>query len=270
MPYYLADVAEHGSLEEAIYGEILVPGAKLRDEPRFLLSQESKIREADIYFAVLRAISDGKNKPNEIATHLQREPKSIRNFLDALIEIGLVEKRYPITQATRKNFILDIKDPFLRFWFEFVAPFVSRLEDRDSARAHLTNTVMPNLDKFVSMPGFEEICRQWAVAEYDDAAAMGSWWGSIRQMVDGDRRNKQFEVDVVGIDHLATPVILGSCKWTNSPQGMSELKKLKTVQNHLDAPDAKLLFFSRSNVDTGIEQAASSNPNIRIVSPQEL
>jgi len=270
MPYYLVDVAGHGSLEEAIYREVLIPGAKLREEPKFLLSQESKIRDSDAYFSTLRAIANGKTTPNEISQHIQKENKSVRNFIDALIEIGLVERRYPVTHVTGKKFHLGIKDPFLRFWFEFVAPFESRLVDREKAKAHLEKTIMPGLDKFVSVPGFEEVCRQWTETHFDNVGSIGSWWGSIRETEGGERRNKAYEVDVAGIDASGIPVVLGSCKWTSSSHPGAELKKLKTVRSHLEAPDAHLLFFSRNRVDDSIEVAASDSPNIRIVSVSEL
>jgi len=273
MPYYLAGANQATSLKDAIFQEILVPGAKLREEPTFLLAQESKIRDADVYRSVLRAIAEGKTSSNEVSQRIGRARQVTGHYLDSLEEIGLIFKRFPVTQTLAGNrYFWEIKDPFLRFWFRFVAPHESRLVERKRAKKHLSETVMPELDEFVSIPGFEEVCRQWAEEKFDEIASIGNWWSSRKERQGGgERRNVSYEVDVMGIDSTSTPVVLGSCKWSSSKHPVDELRKLKVVRDEiLEVPDARLLFFSRSDVSDELRAEAEKDPLIQVVTISEL
>src|SRR4029077_1694646 len=59
VPYYLKEIDPAKPLSEAILRAVLYPDGLLRDEPRFLLSQESRLRDVDTYMSCLRAISAG-------------------------------------------------------------------------------------------------------------------------------------------------------------------------------------------------------------------
>jgi AAA+ ATPase superfamily predicted ATPase len=271
MPYYLVDLIDAGSIRQAILDQILAPGAKLRDEPTFLFAQESKIRDADRYRSIVRAVTRGDTAPNEVAQRTGIERSNLNHYLDLLYEMEILAKRFPVTeQGAARSFRLEVTDPFLRFWFTFVGPYESRLIDFDRAERHLDDTVMPGLDDFVSIPAFEEICREWTVDNFSNVASIGSWWGSVKERTPEGPRNIQREVDVAGIDADGKPIILGSCKWTNSQHPHAELAKLERVREILKCPEAKLLFFSRSGADPKLTKAAKADPTIKIVDLPDL
>ncbi len=100
------------------------------DEPRFLRMQE--VREPTNYFSLLRALAGGKTRPNEIAqASSMGDRTTVVRYLDTLREMGLVERRLPITETaphkSRKG-SYRIRDPFICFWFRFVFPNRSDLE----------------------------------------------------------------------------------------------------------------------------------------------
>jgi hypothetical protein len=271
MPYYLVDLIDAGSIRQAIFDQILAPGAKLRDEPTFLFAQESKIRDADRYRSIVRAVTRGDTTPNEVAQRTGIERSNLNHYLDLLYEMEILAKRFPATDLNAaKSFRLEVTDPFLRFWFTFVGPYESRLIDFDRAERHLDGTVMPGLDDFVSNPAFEEICREWTLDNYREVASVGSWWGAVKERTPEGPRNIQREVDVAGIDANGGPIVLGSCKWTNSPHPYAELEKLKRVRAILRCPEAELLFFSRSGADPKLTEAAEADPTIKLVGLPEL
>lgn len=270
MPYYLTGLENTDSLRQAILEQVLSPGAKLRDEPTFLFSQESKIRDADRYRSVVRAVARGDTSPNEVAQRVGVDRSNIDHYLDLLYEMDILEKRFPVTdRAAAKNFHLAVSDPFLRFWFTFVGPYESRLLDPNRAERHLDETVMPRLDDFTSSPAFEEICREWTIDAYPQIASVGSWWGSTKERTPEGPRNVRREVDVLGVNADGDPVVLGSCKWTASPHPVGELEKLKRIREILKVPDATLLLFSRTGVDRDLAQAAESN-QVTVVGLKEL
>jgi len=105
-----------------------------------------------------------------------------------------------------------ITDPFLRFWFRFVAPYESRLQSRAAARLHRGETVLPALEHFVSRDAFEEVCQRWALEHVPQAVEVGRWWGSKRTCTPDGLRTRRYEADVAVADADGRFVALGSCK----------------------------------------------------------
>ncbi len=242
VPYYLKEIDPAAPLAEAIRRAVLYPDGLLREEPRFLLSQESRLRDQATYMSCLRAIAGGDTRLNQIAQRLGKQrAEEARPFLELLEEMGLVQRRYPVTRASGKRVIYAISDPFLRFWFRFVAPRESRLATRAQADRYLADSVLPQLDKFVSEEAFERVCQEWLGHELEDAAEVGWWWGSIRRREDGRLRSRAYEADAVTVDAAGRVIALGSCKWPaagndDHAHSAAELAKLETIREELGLP----------------------------------
>lgn len=276
VPYYLNEIVADESLEQTILRSALFPDGLLREEPRFLLSQESRIREMDNYMSALRAIAAGKTRLHEIAQHLGRSGgEEARPFLEILEQMELVERRYPVNQASGRKVYYAISDPFLRFWFRFVSGKVSRLHIREDARAYLGAGVMPNLDKFVSEDGFERVCQDWALRNITGAADAGQWWGSIRRSEDGRQRSRRYEADVAVVGESGSVVALGSCKWADSTtpdhqHPTAELDKLETIRTELGVPEAKLLFFDRVGFSRRLQELSLAREDVELVHTRDM
>ena len=274
IPYYLKEVDPDQPLSEAIRRAVLYPDGLLREEPRFLLSQESRLREQATYMSCLRAIAGGDTRLNEIAQRVGRSASDVRAFLEVLEEMGLVQRRYPVTQASKKRVVYTVVDPFLRFWFRFVAPRESRLATRRDADRYLEDSVLPALDKFVSEDAFERVCQAW-LAEETGAAEVGWWWGSIRRREDGQLRNRPYEADAVAVDADGRVIALGSCKWPEeaNPEHLheaGELGKLETIREELEAPGAALYFFDRTGFSPRLRELAAERDDIHLVLAGDL
>ena len=275
VPYYLKEIDPAQPLREAIRRAVLYPDGLLRDEPRFLLSQESRLRDVDTYMSCLRAISAGVTRLNAIAQRIgKRRSEEARPFLETLEEMGLVERRYPVTRASGRRVSYAITDPFLRFWFRFVAPRESRLHSREQADRYLEEAVVPELDKFVSEDAFERICQEWLGREVDGAAKAGRWWGPIRRREEGKLRSRTYEADAVAVDERGEVIALGSCKWPAAgsvhEHGAEELDKLEVIRNELDAPRAGLYFFDRTGFSPRLRELAAERDDVRLVPTGEL
>jgi AAA+ ATPase superfamily predicted ATPase len=276
IPYYLKEIDPEQPLAETIRRSILYPDGLLREEPRFLLSQESRLRDQSTYMSCLRAIAGGDTRLNQIAQRIGKtRSEEARPFLEILEEMGLVERRYPVTLSSGKKVSYAIVDPFLRFWFRFVAPRESRLGTRAQADRYLEESVLPQLDKFVSEDAFERVCQDWLARQLDDAVEVGWWWGSIRGREDGELRSRAYEADAVAVDATGKVLALGSCKW---PQAGSEshlhstveLKKLETIREELNAPDALLYCFDRLDFSPALRELEAERDDIRLVSADQL
>jgi len=239
-----------------------------------LLDQE--LGDASGSFSVLRAIAAGQTRVAQIAarTGISGGSSRVSQMLDVLQRLWLVEKQLPVTvtnpERSRQSFY-RIADPYLRFWFRFVLPSQARLVDPEGARRHLERRVLPELARFVSAPAFEEVCQEW-LRGATDAAAVGWWWGTVREMRGAALRNVDRELDAAAIDDDGRVVAIGSCKWTAGPLPTSELTKLEALSSHLaqgrEPPD--LYFFSRAGFDQGLTSAAEGDERVHLVRPADL
>jgi AAA+ ATPase superfamily predicted ATPase len=283
VPYYLEALDPAANLAENIERHVLAPDGLLRQEPRFLFSQHSDLREDGVYFSILRAIAAGRTRRNEIAARVGRSDGAMGQLLERLVEMGLVRRVYPVTvlNPDRTRLVrFAIDDPFLRFWFTFVHPYESRLHRRADAKHHLDGLVLPGLDAFVSKPAFEQICQSW-LREEIGAANAGWWWGNVKEMTNGGPRNIQRELDAVAVDHEGVVLALGSCKWTTGVMSSGEKAQLRRLAGHLvsvtrkpanasDPPEPDLYLFSRSGFDRKLAQEAREDPKCHLVEVDEL
>ncbi len=274
MPYYLvAHVRDDARLAENILDLILKSDGLLHEEARLLLDIE--LPDANAYFSVLRAIAAGQTRVNQIGRRTGiGDTSRVSQMLDQLQRLWLVRKEIPVTvrnpERSRQSFY-RIVDPYLRFWFRFVLPAQGRLADAEGAERHLEGRVLPQLDEFVSSPAFEEVCQAWLRRE-TDAAAVGWWWGKVREMQAPGLRDIDRELDAVAIDDDGEAIALASCKWTDGPMPASERAKLEALAAHLrPAGEPPALFlFSRSGFEQPLREAATHDPRLRLVTPEEL
>jgi AAA+ ATPase superfamily predicted ATPase len=273
-PYYLEAFDPGDSLHDNIVRVVLAPDGLLREEPRFLFSQHTDLRDGGVYFSILRAVAAGRTRRNEIAARIQRSDDATGKLLDKLIDMGLVHRVHPVTVLNperTKTVRFAIDDPFLRFWFHFVLPFEGRLRTASDARRHLSHRIAPELDEFVSEPVFEQICQQWLRREVD-AAAAGWWWGSVKERTPDGPRNVSREVDAVAIDDDGAVLALGSCKWTDGALPLNQKTLLERLVPHVrragESPD--LFFFSRSGFAQELVAEAERDPRLHLVGAEEL
>ncbi len=272
IPAYLTQWDSRESVLTNVEQRILNPASYLYLEPQFLLREE--LQEPRNYFALLQAIAQGRTRLNEIsqATGMERGPAS--RYLAILQDLHLVERRVPVTERQpdkSRRGLYRLRDPFLAFWFRFVAPYFSTLEVGHTAP--IARLVADELSQFTG-PVFEDLCRDW-IAEQAALQRLpfipqriGAWW------------NNEEEIDLVAVGEDA--LLAGECKWTNRPVGTNILDDLKRKAHVLVAsernarmtgPSASALalhyaLFARA-FTPGLE-AVARDEGILLVRPDDL
>lgn len=268
IPAYLTQWDGRQSLLANIEQRILNPASYLYLEPQFLLREE--LQEPRNYFALLQAVAQGKTRLNEIsqATGMERGPAS--RYLATLQDLQLIERRVPVTESQpdkSRRGVYRLRDPFLAFWFRFVAPHISTLERGHTAP--IAQLVSDGLSHFVGLV-FEDLCRDW-VAEQAARQQLpfilqriGSWW------------NNEEEVDLVAMSDEA--LLLGECKWTNRPVGTNILDDLKRKGHALlvsekrtqsTKPQVHYALFARAGFTSGLHDVARAE-GVLLVGPDDL
>ncbi|MBM3676801.1 MAG: ATP-binding protein, partial [Actinobacteria bacterium] len=269
MPYYLEQFDERLPLEENLLQAMLYRSGVLHEEAKLLLHEE--LPEPQKFFSILRAIANGATRHNQIAQRTGVRNSALHNALGLLRELYLVRRKVPVTAANpdrTKQTSYEITDGYLRFYFRFMHPFESRLKNDADAGQHLRQTILPNLDEFVSRPTFEEVCQEYLRAA-EGAAAVGSWWGQVRQ---GSKWISR-ELDGVALDGDGNAIAIASCKWTSAQAGVAEEALLTRLETELPktGPPVRHYFFSKSGFDSPLTALAAADPNrIRLVAPGDL
>jgi AAA+ ATPase superfamily predicted ATPase len=263
IPAYLQHFDDRKSIFENIERHILDRNSFLYLEPQFLLREE--LRDPRNYFAILQAIAHGRTRPNQIAQSIGETGSLVSRYLVVLQELHFVKRRVPITEKrpekSRKG-TYRLSDPFLRFWFRFVAPSMHTLDIGDTG--YVLKNVKSELPKYIG-PVFEDICRDW-VRERGARGELpftpervGAWWV------------KDQEIDVVA--YQKDTALVGECKWSTTPVGLNILEELKRKAGTL-AHDARwkeihLALFSRSGFTPDLLDVAKQG-EVLLIGPEEL
>jgi hypothetical protein len=189
----------------------------------FLLIGDVIRRETQTYEAILRAIAGGKHTPQEIGSTLDLPSSYLSPYLKQLEALRLVERHIPATvppdqRRTSRNSRYHLADPYLRFYFRFIAPNLDLVEQE------LTDVLWERIGDqfraFVGLTAFEELCREWTLAQARShrlpmtPELVGSHWAADAQ------------VDVVAINWQERAILLGECKWGADPVDRAVVREL--------------------------------------------
>jgi uncharacterized protein len=239
IPLYLNFFNPAYSVEKNIEDQLLNEFSPLFREPEFLLREE--LRDIQNYYALLMAVAQGFSTNAQIAAHTGIPEKSLHYYLQQLVALGYVKRRHPLTgdKPIARNVRYVLTDPLLRFWFRFVFPNLSFLQQMGSQRT-MREIVRPQLDSFFGYC-FENLCREALPKLYQQegiyaAFAVGEYW------------DKKVQIDVIGLrDDNWTD--LGECKWGpihSQKQLTAEIdRKVPLYPNPRNATIGRRIFLSK-------------------------
>ncbi len=233
-PMYLLQFDYDQSLEDNIKDKILDKTSLMYEEPSFLLRTE--LRNPNRYMSILEAIASGHTVPNRISNATGIDPGPMSKYLKTLRRLRLIKREIPVTaeQKKSKRSIYRINDNFFRFWFQFIEPKKSWIEE--SPEKVLAEDIMSSLDEFTSKT-FEDICIEYVWNRYD-YHKVGRWW------------YKDEEIDIVGLNEKEDKILFGECKWSEDIDAGRLYHKLKGKSEEVRWSDEsrgeKFVLFARS------------------------
>ena len=238
VPKYIETFCNYTDIFEAIEENVLNSQSFLYEEPYFLLQKE--VSEIGSYFSLIKAIAMGNRKLSDIATNLGLKQTGLTKYLKVLMDLDLVEREVPITETApekSKSGLYRIADNFIAFWFKFVYPYRAYLEKGETA--------------FV----LSQIKKSFA---QNYASFVGRYWGA-----------KAGEIDIVGIDTANGNLVLGECKYTTSPKGLSVLHTLQEKSEAMlkltQTKNVQYILFSTAGFTQGLIDEAGKNADIKLI-----
>jgi AAA+ ATPase superfamily predicted ATPase len=255
-PAYLLQFDPACGFRENVRRRILAPEAYLYREPDFILREE--LREPRNYFSILRAISMGKTRPAEIINETGFEKNMVGKYLSVLTDLKIIRREVPVTEwgfEKSKKGIYLLEDHFFRFWFHYVYPNRSFLEEGQSDYV-LDRKIMPSLDQFVAW-SYEEVCRfrvRKGLPQGIKCNRVGRWW------------SREGEIDIVGLAEDENTAVFGEVKWSVNPVGTDILddleKKARLVDWHRGERKEAFVLFSRSGFTANLEKLAKERGDL--------
>lgn len=255
-PAYLLQFDPSADLWENVRHRILRPEAYLYREPDFILREE--LREPRNYFSILRALSMGKTRPAEIINETGFDKNMVGKYLSVLTGLKIIRREVPVTEwgfeKSKKGMYL-LEDHFFRFWFHYVYPNRSFIEEGQIDYV-LDRKIRPSLDRFISW-SFEEVCRsriRKGLPQGIHCNRVGRWW------------SKEGEIDIVGLAEDENAVIFGDAKWSVNTVGTDILdnleKRAKLVDWRRGERKEFYVLFSRSGFTKNLEKRAKERDNL--------
>lgn len=253
IPQYLNYFSRATSVKDAVMDNFLQKDGRLFEEPTNLIKQE--LREPANYNSIIAAIAQGHSRLNEISTATKIKATSLKNFLNNLIELEIIERVVPITEDPNKSkkSVYKICDGMYRFWYRFVPARLTLIERGRSEQAW--QGIEPQLSHFLG-PDFEKLSQDYLWDHYDAEhtpfTSLGNWWGP------DSRTHKQVELDILGYSADDTSfAIFGECKWRNEPISKQILEKLIFNSNLFNYPKKYYYLFSKTGFTNDCQELAA-------------
>lgn len=253
---------------------VLNPQVPLFREARYLLAEETEIRDPALYHAVLGAIAAGRNTRGGIADHIGRKSPDIGHPLSVLEDARLIAHEADPFRSGRSAY--RIREPLIIFYEAVMRREWTRLERGDPAGAWRNS--QPTFLAQVVGPHFEALCREWALDAGEEV--FGGWAGTVATGVVADPANRtQIEIDVavLGPDIAGEPrrvLSLGEVKWGTvmTPGHLARLHRARDLLavKGWDMSATRLTCYSAAGFDRNLRDEAERNPLVQLVSLETL
>ena len=196
VPYYLVRIDR--SFWLWLKDEVEKERGFLKDEVDFLMRYE--FEDVSTYKLILEAIAHGKIKLNEIKNYMNVKRTDISPYLRNLIEVGMIKREVPITENVRSRLgRYYISDNFLKFWFRYIYPNVSSIEEG----IFDIDIIKGDYNRYLGHI-FEDVSKQFLIKERDKIfkfSKIGKWW------------HKEREIDIVALNESTEEIMFIECKW---------------------------------------------------------
>ncbi len=239
---------------------VLNPDRPLMREARYLLAEESDIRDPALYHSVLAAVANGNARWGAIAAYIGRKSSDIAHPLNVLEDCGLIIKDEDAFRSGRARY--RITEPLITFYEAIMRPRWADLEAGLGGQVWADSR--QQFSSAVAGPHFESVCRDFARARGREMFGRAAGIVAAGTVSDPARRS-QIEVDVAVLGP-AVPgeprrvISLGEAKWGDT-MGLRHLGRLRRARDLLaaggfDTSETVLACYAGAGFDAELRAAA--------------
>ncbi len=259
-----------GDFSDWVCRTVLSPLSPLFREARYLLAEETQIRDTALYHSVLAAVAEGNATRGGIAGYIGRRSVDISHPLNVLEDCRLLVRENDLFRSGHSQF--RIAEPLVTFYEAVMRPSWARLE-----AGHAEAVWRESASRFaaqVAGPHFETLCREYLVAwgsEVLGAEAIGDVGAGV---VTDPVRRQQTQIDAAVLapgsgTRQRRVLALGEAKW-GTVLGIGHLDRLARARDVLvarghDARQCRLLCFGAAGFDPTLRARAAEDPLVHLV-----
>ena len=265
IPRYIELFIGKGKLFSKIERLIMSRDSMLYEEPEFLLKHE--VEEIGSYLSIIKSIASGNHRLSKISADIGLKQTSLPRYLKTLIDLDILEREVPVTESNpekRKTSLYQIKDNFLRFWFNFVYKERARIElgQIDSVMERVKEHFIENHVAYI----YENVCRSelWQLNRGNILSfnKLGRWW------------NNKEEIDIVAIDENSKGIIFCECRYRKKPMDVDifyDLQRKKDIVSWYNMErHEKYVLFSMSGFTTKLIDLSTTRNDLLLVGKDGL
>lgn len=251
---------------------VLNPQTPLFREARYLLAEETEIRDPSLYHSVLAAVAEGNATNGGIASYIGRKSNEVAHPLRVLEDCRLLIKEPDLFRSGRTRY--RIAEPLVTFYQAIMSRDWARLEIGDAPA--VWRGARPRFLSQVAGPHFETICRDYAIAAGSDV--FGGPPGEVGAgIVPDSARRTQIEIDVAALapaEHGRPRKILslGEAKWDRvmDLRGIERLRRARDLLavKGFDTSSTVLSCFSGAGFSADLRAARGGE--VRLVGLDQL
>ena len=206
VPRYWESVKPFSSLKDAVNDLVFNKHGLFHQEPHRLLVDDMR---SDVQpHSLLSVIAGGCHRLSEIAARLGKQAVSLANPLALLMDLGYIKRDIPYGESLRstKRTLYRLSDPFLLFWYRYVYPSLSLLEQ---------DVTQPVVEQWERHFGFHcgEIWENLARLSVPRIQIGGIQWKEAHRWWGKDTNGADCEVDVVAESIDGKNILIGEAKW---------------------------------------------------------
>jgi AAA+ ATPase superfamily predicted ATPase len=251
---------------------VLNPQTPLFREARYLLVEETEIRDPSLYHSVLSAVAEGNSTSGGIASYVGRKANEVAHPLRVLEDSRLLIKDPDLFRPGRTTY--RIAEPLITFYQAIMSRDWARLELGDGAT--IWRSAQPRFLSQIVGGHFETICRDYAIMA--DPELFGGLPAEVGAGVVADPANKkqiQIDVAVLAPAEHGQPrklLSLGEVKWDRT-MDQRHLERLRRARDLLtakgfDTRDTVLACYSGAGFHPDL--AADTPNDVRLIGLDQL
>jgi hypothetical protein len=224
-----------------------------------------EFRETTMYNTIIEAVALGNTKLNDIFTKTHIEKSKLSVYIKNLISLEILQREFSVTTSVKEQAIshrglYSVTDNFFSFWYHFVFNNISELEAGDVEGIY-QYSVEPELVLYTSRK-FEDICRQY-IRKLNISGDLPFRFDKMGRYFTGN-----VEIDIVAISKDKKNILIGECKYKNTPFDRGDYDSLKEKSVNNNEANKYYYLFSKSGFSK--ELKAMENKAIWLIPIQHL
>lgn len=272
VPRYWVLREDYDNMWDAVEGLILDEHGILADEPNALFLDETS--EIASYSSIMTAIGSGHTRYSAVADAVGRKVTELSLPIKTLREMSFLGKEVPFGENEEKSrkTLYRISDPFMSFYYRYVAPNKSYLALGKPER--IMGRIKRDFNSHVGM--IWEVCCRRAVSFNDllgkEWGMASRWWGSLPEKNDSGKviGHIDVELDVVAESSDKKSLLVGECKWNAADYAerlfhalKAKVEKIPQFAGH----DIRYVLFLR---EPSIDIESLFNDKVCILYPDDV